>query len=478
MAAGAEAQELTRLRAVVHVHTDFSTGDLPLDEIVARAERQGIEAIFLAENFLLRVEYGLPPLRSVLRFAREEPSVLARGVERYLGRIEEARRRHPRMVLVPGVEVMPHYRWTGSPLDTEFTVHNLQKNILVFGLSTGAALQSLPAIGNPATAVYSAESVVAALPVVLLVPGLWLLLKPGVAFRRIGGRIVARPRRRWGSGGALCAIAVAALWRGFPFTTEIYSPYRDLGIAPYQELIDAAEGQGGAAVWSFPDAFDFGEQRPLGIRVTRRTEPHGDDLLRTYRYSAFGGVYEDTTRFALLGGGWDYLLAQFAKGERSRAAWLIGESGFHGDGDRKWIGAAETVFLVPAKTEAAALDALRRGRAYGVLRTDQTNTPVLERFAVSAAAGAGISGDALSVPTGTRLDVQIGVGMSDASEQSIRVNLIKNGSLVRVWTGLTPLTLRHQEPFDGTPSYFRLDVRGPKTTYVLSNPIFIRPATQ
>src|SRR5205807_329622 len=198
-----------------------------------------------------------------------------------------------------GVEVIPHYWWTGSPFAGDFTVHDLQKNLLVFGLSTPAALRTLPATGSPATARYSAESVLEALPVLLLVSGLRLLRR--------------RPTRR-------------------------------------------------------------------RLRVSRTTDPYGDDLLRTFRYSGFRGAYEDVTRFPQLGDGWDYLLGQYARGERSRPAWVLGESGFHGEGEGKWIGAAETVFLVPAKSEAALVAALRRGRVYAVRRTERRTTPVLDGF--------------------------------------------------------------------------------------------------
>ena len=471
----AHAEELHQVRGVVHVHTDFTTGEFPLDEIVRRAESQGIEAIFLSENYLLRVDYGLFPFRSLLRVSREEPSVLAHGADRYLGTVADARQRYPNMIIVPGVEVLPHYRWTGSPFDGDLTLHNLQKNILVFGVSTPAALRALPATGSAATARYSAQSAVELLPALLVIPGLLLLRRPVLRRRVVGGLAVFRPRRRWLRGGLLCAVGLVALARGLPFTTDAFSPYQDLGMAPYQDLIDAVEQQGGAAVWSFPDAFDYGEQRVFGLRVSRKTEPYGDDLLRTFRYSGFGGVYEDNTRFPQPGAGWDYLLAQYARGERSRAAWLIGESGFHGDGEGKWIGAIETVFLVPAKSEAALLDALRRGRVYGVLRTDRTNTPVLDRFTVSTASTVGVSGDTLGIPPATAVGVQAGVRMSDASEQPIRVTLIRNGRIARTWSGTTPLAVDHQETFDGAPAYFRLEVRGPGTAYMLSNPIIIRP---
>lgn len=471
----AGAEELTQVRGVVHVHTDFTTGELPLDEIVQRARSQGIEAIFLSENYLVRVVYGLSPFRSLLSVREEEPSVLRRGVERYLAMVAAARQRDPGILIVPGVEVIPHYWWSGSSFDGDLTVHDLQKNILVFGLGTPAAIAALPATGSRATARYSVGSAVEALPVLLFVPGL-LLLRRRPARRRLSNRVVVvEARRHWGSGGLLCAIAVGTLARGLPFTTDAFSPYQDLGTAPYQELIDVVERQGGAAVWSFPDAFDYGEKRVLGLRVTLKTDPYGDDLLRTFRYSAFGGAYEDTTRFPQLGGGWDYLLAEYARGERSRPAWVIGESGFHAEGKGKWIGAAETVFLVSAKSEAALVAALRRGRVYAVRRTDKTTTPVLDGFGVTAGDAIGISGDTLTVPPGAPVGVRASVRMSDASAQAIRVLLIKNGSVAQVWSGATPFTIEHQEVFDGAPAFLRLEVRSSSLAYILSNPIFLRP---
>jgi len=471
----ARGEALAQVRGVVHVHTDFTTGELSLDEIVGRAREQGIEAIFLSENYLLRVAYGLYPFRALLSVREEEPSVLGRGPERYLAMVAAARQRAPGVLIVPGVEVIPHYWWTGSPFAGDFTVHDLQKNLLVFGLSTPAALRTLPATGSPATARYSAESVLEALPVLLLVPGLRLLRRRPTRRRLADRVVVVQTRRHWLGGGLLCAVAVGTLVRGLPFTTDAFSPYEELGTAPFQELIDVVEGQGGAAVWSFPDAFDYGEERVLGLRVRRTTDPYGDDLLRTFRYSGFGGAYEDVTRFPQLGDGWDYLLGQYARGERSRPAWVLGESGFHGEGEGKWIGAAETVFLVPAKSEAALVAALRRGRVYAVRRTERRTTPVLDGFTVVAGDRTGISGDTLAAPPGAPLTVRAEVRVSDGSAQSVQLSLIRNGGVVRVWTGPTPLAIEHREAFDGVPAFFRVVVRGPGGSYILANPIFLRP---
>ncbi len=81
------AEGFDRLPAVLHLHSDLSTGDFPLEQLAAMAEKQGIGALLLAENYLLRVEYGLPPFRALTRAVREERSVLAEGVDGYLARV-------------------------------------------------------------------------------------------------------------------------------------------------------------------------------------------------------------------------------------------------------------------------------------------------------------------------------------------------------------------------------------------------------
>src|SRR3989454_12179148 len=103
----------------------------PLFPYTTLFRSSGVGALLLSENYLLRVEYGPPPFRALTRVAREERSVLDGGVGRFLDTVAEARRRNPRGLLIAGVEVVPHYYWTGSPLPLDLTVHNTQKNLLV-----------------------------------------------------------------------------------------------------------------------------------------------------------------------------------------------------------------------------------------------------------------------------------------------------------------------------------------------------------
>jgi hypothetical protein len=463
------AEGLERLPAVVHVHSDLSTGDFSLEQLTAMAEKQGIGALLLSENYLLRVEYGLPPFRALTRAVREERSVRDLGIDRYLARVAQANRANPRVLIVPGVEVLPHYYWTGSPLALDMAVHATQKNLLVFGLPE-TALRALPVTGNKIGGL-GWSSVLDVLPAVLLVPGAYFLSRKRRGLRRVGRVVVVVSRRRWLVGSVLCAVAAVALMRAWPFAVDPYPPYRDLGLVPHQDLIDYVDRFGGATVWSFPEARDAGERWMGPIKVSWYTPPYPDDLMRTARYTGFGAVYEDTTRIDRPGESWDRLLGQFAAGDRSRPAWAVGESGFHGFTAGKTLGKVRTVFLVEERTERAVLDALKRGRFYAVEQEGGAELTLAE-FSVRAGGAGGVSGDLVRAAEAAPVDITVAVEATGGAAREVRVTLVKNGAVVRAWTAALPFRTVHRETFDGSPTFYRLDVRGPGR--LLSNPIFVR----
>jgi len=472
LAATVPAGALERVRGVLHVHSDLTTGDFSLEALVGLADQHGIGVLLLAENHRLRVTYGLPPFRALTRVSRQAPS-MGDAPERYLARVAEVRQRLPHVLLIPGVEVMPHYYWTGSPLALDMTVHNLQKNILVFGVTDPVALATLPAAGHAPAGHYTIQSVADALPVLLLVPGLALLRRRPMR-RRLGrGAVIVVRRRAWVRGAGLCAIGLAALVRGWPFTADTYSTTSDRGVAPYQALIDRVEQLGGATVWSFPEARDVGEEHVGPVRVSWLTEPHPDDLLKTFRYTAFGAVYEDTSTFERPGGGWDQLLAEYVRGERSRPAWAVAESGFHGLTAGKQVGPLQTVFLVADKSEAGVLDALRRGRMYAVQRTREVGFD-LAQFTVTGGGTRAGAGETLQVPAGTPIELAVAVEASDGRAHDVRLAIVVNGRAVAAERGGTPMRTVYRATTDGTPLVLRVEARGAPHR-LLSNPIFVRP---
>lgn len=467
------AQELMPLPAVVHLHSDLSTGQYTLEELAEAAQRQGIGALLLSENYLNRVEYGLPPFRTLTRVSHESPSVHGR-LRAYLERVARARAARPGVLIVPGVEVMPHYRWAGSPLTLELMVSGTQKNLLVFGLADEATLAAIPVIGNRAAGTYTLQSLLDALPIVLVVPGVLLMFVRRRRVRRLGPASLVVVQRQWLPGLILCALAVATLVRGWPFTHGPFSAYEDPGVAPYQAVIDWVEERGGAAVWSFPETRDVGAQSVGPVRVSWTTEPYPDDLLRTFRYTAFGALYEDTTRLERPGDGWDRLLGQYAAAERSRPAWGLGESGFHDGHAGKRLGRVQTVFLVRERSEAGLLEALRQGRLYALHRTPQTALALAEFVAESGDARAA-AGETLRATPGATLSVAVTVEAAGVAATDLKVVLIKDGAIAEAWAGATPLRATYRTAWDGRPAVFRLEARGAGGR-LLSSPIFVRPS--
>ena len=458
------------LPAIVHVHSDLSSGEFPLDELVDMAARQELGAVLLTENYLNRVEYSLPPFRALTRVTYESRGVHGR-LDEYFTRVAQARAARPRVLVLPGVEVMPHYFWSGSPFSLSLTLHDTQKNLLVWGLDR-QALARLPVIGNAAGGTAGLQTLLDVLPVVLVVPGVVLLARPRTRRRTLGRAIVVERHRAWGPGLVLCVLGVMAIVRAWPFTQPVHPAWAEAGSAPYQDLIDYVERAGGVSVWSLPEAADSGHQAVGPVQVSWTTEPYPDDLLRTFGYTAFGALYEDTTRVERPGEAWDRLLTEYAAGQRTRVPWALAEAAFHDTSAGKRVGTIQTVFFVRERTEAGVLEALRAGRMYALQRTRESGF-ALREFTAAAGEAAAISGQTLRATPGTPLDVSVAIAALDSQPIQARVMLIKNGAIVAAWSGATPLRAVHREMFDGRPAVFRLEARGAGGR-LLSNPVFVK----
>ena len=473
-AATPQAAERATIAGVLHVHSTWSTGALSLDELADFARTNRLGAVLLSENYLLRVEYGLPPFRALTRVTYTGgKDLLDAGIGRYLDAVADAQRRHPHVVFVPGVEVMPHYRWSGAPLALDLLLEDTQKNMLVFGLNDRAALATLPAVGHRIAGRYGWQSLLDALPVAIVVPGLVLILRKQTRRVRVGvaGYALIR-RRRWWLGGMLVAIGVAAFVRAWPFAVDRYPSWSQPGIAPYQDFIDHVERAGGAAIWSFPEARDEGQRHVGPVLVRHRTRPYPDDLLRTVRYTAYGAIYEDTTTFERPGGGWDRLLVQYLAGERSRPVWAVGEAGYHDPSAGKRLGLVQTVFLDAERSEAGVLDALRRGRMYALRRTTAVGLE-LNEFSVTAGRQSATTAETLRTTRGSDLTIQVRVTASDGGRHPVRVSLVRNGEVIAAWNGTTPFHATHRDAFAGARAAYRIDVRGDRPQQLLTNPIFV-----
>jgi len=471
------AGPLLPISAVMHVHSTWSTGKMTLDELIARARAAGVEAVFLTENHLLRFEYGLFPLRHLLRYRVEYPSILNRGPEAFLEAVRAANARQNDVLFIPGTEVSPYYYWTGNLFKSTLTMHDGEKKLLAFGLTQAKDFRDLPSASNSGAARWGAGSLWLLSPSLLAIPGVWLLRLRGRRIIRLRHFQAAVERRFTGYGIACLAVGAVLLANNFPFRIEPVSPYdSDAGLRPYQAVIDFVTSRGGLVAWSLPEARDYQVVQVARFRATIRTDPYPSVLLQTDRFTAFGGVYEDTTTFTEPGGGWDQLLADSLGGRRAAPAWAIGEAAYHYEGQAgKRFGDIRTVFLVERRDPPALLDALRRGRFYALQRTPERGL-VLDQFqVVLPGQPPAEAGDRLALRAGDRPEVRAMIRTTDARPVGIQARLVRDGAVVQAARGETPLGLHWSEAAlpPGARSFYRLEVRGPGGHQILSNPIFV-----
>ncbi len=451
---------------------------MTLDQLIARARATGLQAVFLTENLQLRFEYGLFPLRNLLRYRVEFPSLLNRGPEAFLEAVRAANSRQGDVLLIPGTEVSPYYYWTGNLFRGTLTMHDGEKKLLTFGLYRTEDYSMLPSVSNPATGQWGLASLWLLSPAVLVVPGAWLLKLRRRRTVRLQHFRVTEERRYRGYGVLCLALAAVFLANNYPFRTPPVSAYDpNEGLSPFQAVIDYVRARGGLVAWSLPEARDYQKVQVARFQAIVVTEPYPSSLLDTDRFTAFGGVYEDTTTFTNPGDGWDQLLLDYVAGRRATPAWAIGEAAYHHEGQAgKRLGDVQTVFLVERKDPPSLLDALRRGRFYALRRTADVGL-VLEQFQGTAPGQPAVeSGSTLRLKAGEQPELQVSLRASPETKMAVRVRLIRSGAVVQSLRGETPLTLRWKEaPLpSGARLYYRLDVHGPAGHQILSNPIFVQ----
>ncbi len=477
---GEGEQPLRPLAAAFHVHSRASTGDLSLDQLAEQAETLGLDAVILTDNFVLRYEYGLFPLRGVVRRTFTLPSVLDYGLERFLADVEAAQARHPRVLLIPGVEVAPHYFWTGSLPGRNLTMHNSQKNLLVFGLPRAEDYASLPVNGNPGSYRYGWPSVMNMAPGLLLVPAVWLWRRRTYRTTMVGATAYRATKRYRGPALMLGLAGGLLLVSAWPFGQPLFSIYDDqLGYRPYQTFIDTATARGGVVIWSMPEARDFHVYSfgPLG-EVTIKTDPYPEALLQTTGYTGFGGVYQDTRTVTQPAGIWDQLLGLYLAGQRGAPPYASGEIAFHGlNRDTRELDQVLTLLWVKDRTRAQVVEAFRSGRLYAVGQYRKGFGLRLDTFQVEGGGEAAGAGEALEPNDARELVVRLAVSATDKGPHPLAVTIIRSGQVVARLTGVTPFEHRFVDAAvpPGKRHFYRVEIASGSDGEILSNPIFVAP---
>jgi len=144
----AEENGYIKVKCVVHVHTIVSSGYLSVEDYSRLAEKNGVDAVILSDNLLQRYEYGLWPLRGILKKVVERGSVLKYGPKEYLELIRKANMECKDVVIIDGAQVNPFYYWTGSVFKGNLALNNRAKDMLVIGLGDAKSYDDLPIVGG------------------------------------------------------------------------------------------------------------------------------------------------------------------------------------------------------------------------------------------------------------------------------------------------------------------------------------------
>lgn len=454
----ARAEDYTQVAGLIDLRTTFSDGELDPDTLVGLAKERGFRVVVLNDHDRMVMEYGLPPLRNIIRKRVERNSINKQGPEHYLNTVRRAQRSYPGMVVIPGSESAPFYYWTGSYFQNNLTAHNHERRILTVGLDQPEDYEDLPVLHNGFSVRYIENSLPAI--VVFVVPfvlGIFLIRHKGSS--RIWGIFI--------SGFSLICIINADPFRSSPFDQY----HGDQGIAPYQLLIDYVDSKGGLTFWNYPETRSgVKKMGPISVH----TPPHPQVLLQSEGYTGFAALYGDRITITEPGNIWDNILLEYARGERDQPAWGISTADFHKEGGAgEILGNFSTVFLVKKSTRREILSAMKQGRMYAC-RSKYPQRIIMKEFSISSPNRKvkAVSGGHMKLDHAPVIHISLSLKRPD--DRPIKVRLIRSGKLIQTFYGPLPMDIEYRDEYyaRGEKIYYRIDARGNCGTLV-SNPIFV-----
>jgi hypothetical protein len=120
----AGGQKFSTISCAIHIHSTFSGKEFSLEKIVQDAREAKLDSIIITDHDIMRWEYGLMPLRGLLKRTIEHPSVLSTGPQHYLNTIKQLQTNNPGIVIIPGVESTAFYYWSGSPFNKSLVLNS------------------------------------------------------------------------------------------------------------------------------------------------------------------------------------------------------------------------------------------------------------------------------------------------------------------------------------------------------------------
>jgi hypothetical protein len=474
--AAGQAEEYLQAQAVIGIKTAASGGRYTVFQVARIAAKNGVDIIVTTDAFLNRWQYGLWPLRNIIRKTEETRSVSSYGIRRYLDELKAARQNDPGMVVIGGLEVAPFYYWEGSPFKENFAIKNWHKHLLVIGLEGVIGCQRMPVIGN-GTALAKPFGIYGLLcmllPIAIFIAGVFSIMESRNARDGVYELRFGLPLAHWRYVGiALLAASLILFINIFPFRGPIYDQYHsDRGTMPYQNLIDYVNHHGGMTFWAHPEAKNVDQVGKVSIQ----TGEHTGLLLETCGYTGFAVFYEGYDMVGRPQGIWDSVLRRYCQGGCAAPVWAIGVLDYERAGNLgKDMNNLRTVLLVKEISEIGALDAMRKGRMY-VAKDANAARFKLENFTVGDASGrSDMMGKEIALAGEPRVRIKGNFNGDAAVKTPIKVLLIRDGELLTIFDVEAPfdITYDDKEAVTSGKQYYRAEVRSSGLVLV-TNPVFV-----
>lgn len=453
------SQDYIQAPAAIHMSSTRSDGKLTIPEIISIARKNNIKAVILTDRDLMRWEYGLWPLRNIIKKTVEEKSIFKYGINRYLTEIESLQKDNPDLLLIPGLESAPFYYWEGNIFDNTLKIINWHKHILTIGLDTFEDYRSLPIIGNKRGLIqpFKFKNIFSFWPLLILISGILFL---------------RNPRGRQGFAIFFVIFGLLFLANNYPFCDLKIDQYHgDLGIKPYQDYFDYVKKHGGLTFWAHPEARNY--QR-IGM-ISAQTPEHTSGLLQTDNYSGFAIFYEGYKDVGIPGGIWDEILQQYCRGIRRTPIWAIGGLSFDSSGDLdSYMKDLRTVFLISDLKKQELIKALREGKMYVINGKDSSNF-ILDKFIISDEASDSEKTLGQELETQNPPKITIRGHFINGQGQSLEIKLIKNGRIIRTFEVGSPFDVYYIDEDNPKESkvYYRLEISS-GNIFLVTNPIFVK----
>lgn len=459
---GAETPAVAKyiqLDGVADIKTIYSQGCSNVQDTAEMAKQAGIDIVIYNDRARDSIQYGLFPLKRLLKRTNEGRSILNTSPDVYLSNINEKHKQFRETLLIPGTDVSPFYYWSGSAFKKNLIAHNWDKRLSIIGLTKGEDFEHLPILDSNFSMQYTGK---------LFGPVLgfgFLLIVTGVMIFKNYYRQATVP---------LAILFVLLLFNNHPFRSSLVDQYHgDRGIKPYQEVIDFAVSKGALVFWNDVEAGNG--KREWGT-IKLETEAHPEDLVLSQNYTGFQAVGDEPVLVVEPGNVWDHVLMEYLRGGRSQPVWGYGANDFQCAGESGPIfGATRTVFLVREKSRTAVMDAMRKGRMYSV-RQPGPERLSLDEFTVKDVATGKIATLGEQLVSTDSPEISFKIHSTGGKEKRVRVFLIRNGKVVKRESVVLPYELKWIDSGvdKSQPAYYRLNVIASPVDHLVANPVFVK----